>query len=71
MLLSVIRDIMLMILTYFSRTKNVTEIENKLLIDFSCSYDWFVDNELSTHFGQDKTKSILFGTKTNSEMLRP
>ena len=25
--------------------------------------DWFVDNKLSVHFGQDKTKSILFGTK--------
>ena len=25
--------------------------------------DWFVDNKLSIHFGQDKTKSILFGTK--------
>ena len=25
--------------------------------------DWFVDNKLSIHFGQDKTKPILFGTK--------
>ena len=25
--------------------------------------DWFVDNKLSILFGQDKTKSILFGTK--------
>ena len=25
--------------------------------------DWFVDNKLSTHFGQDKINSILFGTK--------
>ena len=25
--------------------------------------DWFVVNKLSIHFGQDKTKSILFGTK--------
>ena len=24
--------------------------------------DWFVDNKLSIHFGQDKAKSILFGT---------
>ena len=23
--------------------------------------DWFVDNKLSNHFGEDKTKSILFG----------
>ena len=26
-------------------------------------WDWFVDNKLSIHFGQDKTKSILFGAK--------
>ena len=25
--------------------------------------DWFVDNKLSIHFGEDKTKSILFGNK--------
>ena len=25
--------------------------------------DWFVGNKLSVHYGQDKTKSILFGTK--------
>ena len=25
--------------------------------------DWFVDNNLSIHFGDDKTKSILFDSK--------
>ena len=45
--------------------KNVTEIEKQLLRDFSSLYDWFVDDKLSVHFGQDKTKSILFGTKHN------
>ena len=43
--------------------KNVTEIEKQLLRDFSSLCDWFVDNKLSVHFTQDKTKSILFGTK--------
>ena len=43
--------------------ENVTEIEKQLLKDFSSLCDWFVDNKLSVHFGQDKTKSILFGTK--------
>ena len=43
--------------------KNVTDIEKQLLRDFSSLGDWFVDNKLSIHFGQDKTKSILFGTK--------
>ena len=42
--------------------KNVTEIEKHLLKDFSSLCDCFVDNKLSVHFGQDKTKSILFGT---------
>ena len=26
-------------------------------------FDWFVDNKLSVHFGQEKTRSVLFGTK--------
>ena len=43
--------------------ENVTETEKQLLRDFSSLCDWFVDNKLSVHFGQDKTKSILFGTK--------
>ena len=25
--------------------------------------EWFLDNKLSIHFGEDKTKSIVFGTK--------
>ena len=45
------------------RHKNVTEIEKQLLRDFSSLHDSFVDNKLSIHFSQDKTKSILFGTK--------
>ena len=43
--------------------KNVTEIEKQLLRDFSSLHDSLVDNKLSIHFSQDKTKSILFGTK--------
>ena len=43
--------------------KNVTEIEKQLLRDFSSLCDWFVDNKLSVHFGHEKTKSTLFGTK--------
>ena len=30
---------------------------------FSNVCDWFVDNKLSIHFGEDKTKSILFASK--------
>ena len=31
--------------------------------DFENVCDWFVDNKLSVHFGDDKTKSILFASK--------
>ena len=30
---------------------------------FSNLCEWFLDNKLSIHFGEDKTKSILFGSK--------
>ena len=43
--------------------ENVTEIEKQLLKDFSSLSDWFVDNKLSVHFGQDEAKSILSDTK--------
>ena len=31
--------------------------------------DWFVDNKLSVHFGEDKTKSILFSPKHRSKSI--
>ena len=43
--------------------KHVTEIETHLNNDFSNLCEWFLDNKLSIHFGEDKTKSIVFGTK--------
>ena len=43
--------------------KSEIEIEKQLIRDFSSLCDWFVDSTLSIHFGQDKTKSVLFGTK--------
>ena len=43
--------------------KSEIEIEKQLIRDFSSLCDWFVDNKLSIHFGQDKTKSISFGNK--------
>ena len=42
---------------------HVTEIETHLNNDSSNLCEWFLDNKLSIHFGQDKTKPILFGTK--------
>ena len=38
-------------------------IEKQLNGNFSSICDWFLDNKLSIHFGEDKTKSILFSSK--------
>ena len=43
--------------------KNVTEIKKQLLRHFPSLCDWFVDNKLSAHFDQEKTKSTLLCTK--------
>ena len=43
--------------------KNVKVIEEKLNQDFNSLCDWFLDNKLSIHFGEEKTKSILFSPK--------
>ena len=44
-------------------SKNVKDIEKQLNEDFANMCDWFVDNKLSIHFGEDKTNSILFASK--------
>ena len=31
--------------------------------------DWFVENKLSIHFGEDKTKSIVFGSQKRLKNL--
>ena len=49
--------------------KNVTEIKKQLTKDFSNICDWLVDNKLSIHFGEDKTKSILFTSKRNLKLV--
>ena len=54
--------------------KDVNEIERNLNQNFSNVCDWFTDNKLSIHLGEDKTKCILFDTKhhrlTNVSILR-
>jgi len=51
--------------------KKIPEIEVKLNKDFNSLCDWFVDNKLSIHFGEDKTKSILFSPKNQSKRADP
>ena len=49
--------------------RNIKTIEKHLNRDFSTLVDWFVDNRLSVHFGEDKTKSILFSPKHRSKSI--
>ena len=44
---------------------DIKAIEYNLDKNFNSLCDWLVENKLSIHFGGDKTKSILFGTKRN------
>ena len=44
----------------FYQHEDVNKIENVLNKEFSSLCQWFIDNKLSIHFGEDKTKSILF-----------
>ena len=39
--------------------------------NFSDLCDWFVDNKLSIHFGDDKTKCILFASKNKVKKADP
>ena len=43
--------------------KDVHTIEHQLNKDFANLCEWFVDNKLSIHLGEEKTKCILFGSK--------
>ena len=49
--------------------KNLKIIEEKLNRNFNSLCDWFVENKLSIHFGEDKTKSIVFGTRRRLKNL--
>ena len=50
--------------------KDIDEIEKQLNGDFSNICDWFVDNKLSIHVVEDKTKSILFASKFKNKNIK-
>ena len=53
----------------FYQHEDVKKVENVSNKEFSLLCQWFVDNKLSIHFGEDKTKSILFSrTKSLKEI---
>ena len=45
------------------QAKDIDTLSEILNTEFNKLCDWFVDNKLSIHFGEDKTKSILFAGK--------
>ena len=51
--------------------KYMTDIESALNNNFSVLCGWFADNKLSIHFGEGKTKSILFGNKHKMKKSKP
>ena len=50
--------------------RDFEEIETQPNKDFENVCDWSVDNKLSIHFGEDKTKSIVFTTKSKIKSAR-
>ena len=46
------------------------EIERVLNNDLENICDWFVDNKLSIHFGEDKTKSFLFASQRKVKTMK-
>ena len=50
--------------------KDVQEIENKLNEDFEQVCNWFIDNKLSIHLGEDKTKCILFSPRYKKNLVK-
>ena len=49
--------------------KDINKIENQLNKDFCNLCNWFVD-KLSIHFGEDKTKSILYASKFKRKNIK-
>ena len=52
------------------RHRDVNQIEKQLNNDFENVCNWFLDNKLSIHFGEDKIKSILFASKRKIKSAR-
>ena len=53
----------------FYQHEDVKKIENVLNKEFSSLCQWFIDNKLSIHFEEDKTKSILFSKMRGGKLI--
>ena len=51
-------------------TKEVEEIEKVIKNDFENIWGWFLDNKLSIHLGEGKTKSILFASQRKIKTIK-
>ena len=49
--------------------QDLERIKEELTKNFFNIYDWFVENKLNIHFGEDETKSILFLTKNRKRKI--
>ena len=49
--------------------KDLDRINNELTKNFCNACDWFVDNKLRIHFGENKTKTILLSTKNKERKI--
>ena len=45
--------------------KDIDKVETKLNNDFNSICDWFIDNKLSIHFGEDETNPSSLEVKRN------
>ena len=54
----------------FCQHKDINKIEQQLNKNFESSFESFVDNKLSIHFGNDKTMSTLFAAKFKLKKVR-
>ena len=54
----------------FYQHKEVNETVKQVNKHFKNIYDSFLDNKLSIHFDEDKTKSTLFASKRISKYVR-
>ena len=61
---------MSMIHILFDSIKILIKFEKQLNEDFCNICDWFVDNKLSIHFGEDKTKLMFFVSKFKMKNIK-
>ena len=55
---------------YRHQDTDIVQLEKQLKEDFEKFCDWFVHNKWKIHFGEDKTKSILFACQRTAMNIR-